>query len=152
MKKVIFENCSRAFLATFCFLILGVIGVSAQSKLTEVPLVPGVSNPPSSSSPLYNAPSGNFVSGSVALDKLEAAMVAIKSDMMAAQNDPATFDALLVKYKYYSSVSHHITTGATVPNAISAGLWIFLESAELGSVSQSVRTALKAEVVALLQS
>ena len=154
MKKVIFENCSRAFLATFCFLLLGAIGVSAQSKLTSVvAVVPGVDNPPAPSSPLYNVPQGNFVDAAAATAKLDAKLVGLKDAMAPflpnTQGDPI-FNALFVEYKFYGRIKQSIDAGATTAAAIASGLWIFLESAELGSIPASTQQDLKDQAIALL--
>jgi hypothetical protein len=109
-----------------------------------------VSNPPTPSSPIYEVPQGIFVSSAQAHSLLDAAMVAMKDIMITSQPGDPTFDAILVKYKYYQSIKTHLWAGATTPNAIAAGLWIFLETAELGSVSQSTQAALKAEAIDLL--
>ena len=153
MKKVIFEKGLRAFLATFCFLLLGAVAVSAQGKLTSVAVVPGVDNPPAPSSPIYDVPQGIFVNGLQATILLEAAMVQMK-DFMTSPNtngpgDPL-FDATLIKYKYYRAIHNHLDAGATTANAIAAGLWIFLEGIELGIVPLSTQAALKAEAIDLL--
>ncbi|GEM_PF-6291912 len=152
MKKVIFENVLRAFLATFCFLLLGTVAVSAQGKLTSVAVVPGVNNPPAPSSPLYELPQGNFVNTLTAHSKLDAAMLTLKTDVLLASNvgDPI-FEAALIEYKYYQSIKNHLWAGADTRNAIAAGLWIFLDNAVLGSTPQSTQAALKAKAVALLQ-
>ncbi len=151
MKKVIFENGLRAFLATFCFLLLGAVGVSAQGKLTSIPQVPGVSNPPAPSSPVYDVPTGVFVNSIQAHDLLDAAMVQLKDILLntPGQGDPI-YDATLVKYKYYYSIKTHLWAGASTADAIAAGLWIFLETAELGIVPLSTQAALKAEAIDLL--
>ncbi len=150
MKKVIFENGLRAFLATFCFLLLGAVGVMAQGKLTSVPVVPGVSNPPTPTSPVYNVPTGTFIGGQQAIAKLDAELVAIKDLMLQVQQGDPSFNALLVKYRYFYSVRNHIEAGATTANAIAAGLWIFLSDVETGSVPVSTQEALKNEVIDLL--
>ena len=151
MKKVIFEKSLRALIATCCFLLLGAVAVSAQGKLTSVAVVPGVTNPPAPSAPVYDVPQGVFVSTSVAISLLENELVKIKNDLANAQNDPALFDALLVKYKYFGKIAEHLQAGATTPNAIAAGLWIFLEDATgLSGVSTSTQEQLKAEAIALL--
>ncbi len=150
MKKVIFENCSRAFLATFCFLVLGVIGANAQTKLTEVPLVPGVSNPPATSSPLYSVPTGTFQSGTAALNTVENKLLHLKDDLIATQNEPTTFESIMVSYKFYERININLQAGATTPNAIAAGMWIFLESAQYATIPQSTQQQLKTEAINLL--
>jgi hypothetical protein len=151
MKKVIFENGLRAFLATFCFLLLGAVAVNAQGKLTSVASVPGVSNPPAPSSPIYDVPQGTFVSNSQAIIKMDGALVLLKADMAQFINEPAVFNALLIKYKYFGKVQENLQLGATTANAIAAGMWIFLESAEMGSTPASTQQALKNEVINLLK-
>ena len=154
MKKVIFENGLRAFLATFCFLLLGAVGVSAQGKLTSIPQVPGVSNPPTPSSPVYDVPTGIFVNSAQAHALLDAALLQLKDIMngpgVNGPGDPF-YDAALVKYKYYYSIKTHLWAGAATADAIAAGLWIFLQDADgLSDVSLSTQAALKAEAIDLL--
>jgi hypothetical protein len=151
MKKVIFEKSLRALIATCCFLLLGVVAVSAQGKLTSVAVVPGVEFPPNPGTPVYDVPQGVFVSNAAASTILENELVKIKNDLTNAQNDPAVFNALLVKYRYFGRIAEHIQAGATTPNAIAAGLWIFLESAEYASISASTQQALKDEAIDLLK-
>jgi hypothetical protein len=154
MKKVIFENGLRAFLATFCFLLLGAVAVSAQSKLTSIPQVPGVSNPPTPSSPIYEVPQGIFVSSAEAQSLLDAAMADMKDFMTGTgTNGPGDplFEATLIKYKYYQSIKDHLWAGAATADAIAAGLWIFLQDADgLSEVSLSTQADLKAEAIDLL--
>ena len=150
MKKVIFENGFRAFLATFCFLLIGAVAVSAQSKLTSVATVPGVSNPPVPSAPLYEVPQGIFVGAAEATVRLQDAIILLKPEIENA-NDPAVADALMVRVSYYVAVRNHIANGATTANAIAAGLWIFLEDGTgLSSISLSTQASLKAAVIDLL--
>ena len=150
MKKVIFENGLKAFLVTFCFLLLGAVGAIAQGKLTSVAVVPGVDFPPTPSSSFYDVPQGIFFSGLQATNALDGKLLEIKDQLMSAQNDPATFNALLIKYKYFGKISEYLQAGATTPNAIAAGLWIFLESAEMSAVPISVQQSFKQEAIDLL--
>lgn len=151
MKKVIFKNGLRAFLATCCFLVLGVVGVNAQSQIVGG-VVPGVIAPPNlPNTPLYTAPTGAFHTGTSAITILNAELAQLKDQMITYQNDPATFDALLAKYQYFAKISEYITAGATTPNAIVAGLWIFLQDSVTAVVSPATQQLLKAEAVALLQ-
>ncbi len=152
MKKVIFENGLRAFLATFCFLLLGAVAVSAQHKAISAPQVPGVSNPPTPSSPVYDVPTGVFVSSAEAQSLLDAALVQMKDLMIntPGQGDPV-FDATQIKYRYYQSIKDHLWAGATTADAIAAGLWIFLQDVDgLSEVSLATQAALKAEAIDLL--
>jgi hypothetical protein len=71
--------------------------------------------------------------------------------MINNQNDPVVFSALLTKYHYFAKISEYITAGATTPNAIVAGLWIFLQDSATSVVSPATQQLLKAEAVALLQ-
>jgi len=152
MKKVIFENCSRAFLATFCFLVLGVIGANAQTKLTEVPLVPGVSNPPATSSPLYSVPTGSFQNGTVAITTVDGKLLQLKAilELALTQGDATTFEATMVPYRFYERININLHAGATTANAIAAGMWIFLESAQYAAIPQSTQQQLKTEAINLL--
>ena len=151
MKKVIFKNGLRAFLATCCFLVLGVVGVNAQSQIVGS-MVPGVIAPPNvPNTPLYTAPAGAFHNGTAAINILNAELAQIKDEMIANQNDPAVFSALMTKYQYFAKISEYITAGATTSNAIVAGLWIFLQDAATTVVSPATKQLLKAEAVALLQ-
>ncbi len=150
MKKVIFENGLKAFLVTFCLLVLGAVAASAQGKLTSVPVVPGVSFPPTPSSSLYDVPQGIFVNTLQAHLLLDAEMFLMKEAMLQlTQGDPA-FNATLVKYRYYRAIKDHLDAGATTPNAIAAGLWIFLESLEFNNVTPAMQAALKQDAVDLL--
>lgn len=151
MKKVIFENGLKAFLVAFSLLLLGSVGASAQAKLTAVATVPGVSNPPVPSSPVYQVPTGSFVSTQQAKAILDATLLQMKETLLQlTQNDPA-FTAYQVKYKYFQNIRDNLEVGANVPNAIAAGLWIFLQDQyELGGVAASTQSQLKADAVALL--
>lgn len=151
MKKVIFEKSFRAFLATFCFLLLGAVAVSAQSKLTSVPMVPGVSNPPVvPNNPIYTVPQGNFVGSAEATDRLQAAINDIKP-LIQGTTEPAAIEAYMTKVSYFVAVRDYIAQGASTANAIAAGLWIFLQDGTgLSGTSNNAQSALKAEVIDLL--
>lgn len=151
MKKVIFKNGLRAFLATCCFLVLGVVGVNAQSQIVGS-VVPGIVTPSNiPNTPLYTAPAGAFHTGASAITILNAELAQLKDEMIMNQNDPAVFNALLSKYHYFAKIAEYITAGATTPNAIVAGLWIFLQDSAVAVVSPATQQLLKAEAVALLQ-
>lgn len=153
MKKVIFENGLRAFLATCCFLILGVVTVNAQSQLDMVvQLVPGMDNLPTPNIPLYDVPQGSFLNNASAISVLSNELVTLKQAIMAS-NDPAVVDALMVKWTYYNTILQYLHQGATVPHSIVAGLWIFLQADAygLGDVSQSVQQSLKTDAINLLK-
>ncbi len=153
MKKVIFKNGLRAFLAASCLLFLGAVGVSAQSQIVGS-VVPGIiapSNVPNT--PLYNAPTGTFHSGTAAINILNVKLSDLKDAMMANQNEPAVFNAYLIEYRYYAKISEYITAGASTPNAIVAALWQFLPDTAAGSslVSPATQQSFKADAIALLQ-
>jgi hypothetical protein len=154
MKKVIFENGLKAFLATAFLLVLGVGTAMAQGKLTSVATVPGVSNPPAPSSPVYNVPTGTFVNQIVAGQKLDYELEIMKGQlndlMFGSQPDPVMAATVMVKYRYYAAINAHIKSGATTANAISAGLWIFLESLEFSHVTTAQQNALKQQAIDLL--
>lgn len=152
MKKVIFKNGLRAFLAAFCFLVLGVVGVSAQSQIVGG-LVPGIVSPATPNTPLYNVPQGTFLSSSAALDKLNAEIIYLKGELANPNIDPATFDAFMTKARYYGSIAEYIKVGATVPNAIVAGLWQFLPTSldSSGIISGAAQQTLKNAAINLLQ-
>lgn len=152
MKKVIFKNGLRAFLATFCFLVLGVVGVMAQSQIVGG-MVPGVVSPATPNTPLYNVPQGTFLSSTAALDKLNFEIAGLKAAMAVQGIDPAIFDAYMLKARYFGSIAEYIKVGATVPNAIVAGLWQFLPISTDGSgiISTAVQQSLKTDAINLLQ-
>ena len=155
MKKVIFKNGLKAFLATFCFLVLGAVVASAQTSTlngsANTAVVPGVQSPVVPNLPVYTVPQGNFYGNQQALSILEAELVDLKNVMMANQNEPTIFAAMQVKYRYFNRIHDYLQVGATTPNAIAAGLWFFLEWEDDTTVpSTSVQETLKQEAIDLL--
>ncbi|MBI5914975.1 MAG: hypothetical protein HY842_06330 [Bacteroidetes bacterium] len=150
MKKVIFVNGLKAFWAAALLLVLGVVSVQAQASLTTVATVPGVSNPPTSSSGVYAIPQGTFVSTNVAQTRLDDALLALKDQMTTLQQGDPVFNALLVKYRYFGRIQESLKAGANTANAIAVGLWMFLESMEFYYVTPAVQEQLKQEAIALL--
>lgn len=122
----------------------------AQGKLTSVATVPGVSNPPAPASPVYDVPQGIFVNNQTATALLDGKLVELKNIMLQLQQGDPSFNSLLVKYRYFNSIKEHLSKGATTPNAIAAGLWIFLENVEMGSTPLATQQSLKNEAIDLL--
>ena len=120
MKKVNFKVLLMSLSFIFCFLLVGVDTVEAQS----IKKVTGPNNPSGTNDPTYAIPQGNFVTNQVAIDKLLAEMVSLKSTMMGLglnQGDPV-FDATLVMYQYYSAIKEEIESGKSVAESIVVGL------------------------------
>jgi hypothetical protein len=120
MKKVNFKVALMVLSFAFCFLLLGVNRMEAQSSST----LTGNSNPSGANIPVFNVPQGNFTTNQEALDKLMAEILSLKATMVSLnfnQGNPV-FDAAMLYAQYYGAIYQAIEGGQTVPMSIVVGL------------------------------
>lgn len=99
---------------------------------------------------MYHAPSGNFVSVPVAMDRLLTAMTALKGQLEQYAEGTAPYDAAFLRYTYYSYVRMNLEAGRTVSEAIIHGLGNLNSDLSLG-VTPEQALAEKNAAIALLR-
>ena len=155
MKKVNFKICFRAFLATFCLLFLGVVGVNAQSKAqpgqVQSQLSTGNGTGGSNLPAVLATPAGNFMPTEQANATLGQQMLALKAQIEQLTPGSALYAATELKYNYYSAAQMLLQKGATVQNAITGGLRFAAVSVD-GTVSEATLNILRQDLIALLDA
>lgn len=137
MKKVNFQNCFRAFLTACCLILLGVVGVNAQSKSgppSSTTISGGAGGPGggggsvlgTADNSIYGIPQGTFQTSQTAQNILMTEMLSIKGSLaqMNNESDPV-YIALVRTVRYYTAIHGALQGGQTVPQAIVTGLRIF---------------------------
>ena len=152
MKKVNFKICFRAFLATFCLLFLGVVGVNAQSKnpalaSSSAAVSAGGNTSGGNVTGVFAMPQGTFQNNDLAKATVAQQLQTLKTQLQQLTPGSAMANAALVQYAFYQAIEVSLAQGAAVPNAIVFGLRSVNAN---GGVSNSTLSLLKQDAVALL--
>ena len=135
MKK----NVLRIALLGFLLAGLSILGIGHQVQAQNTTL-----------DQLFQPPTGSFVSPSIALQRLDEAVVTYKNTMLNYPPNSAEYRLAFKKYSYYNAVTNLIVEGKTVPVAIVEGLKIVATDAY--EISPKDLPVYKLELVNLLKA
>ena len=134
MKK----NLLRLILAGFLFAGISLVGGSSMLHAQS-----------STSSQLYDPPTGAFFSKEVALERLHLAIVPHKNIMEAFPPLSPEYKAAFRKYSYFNTIINLIVDGKTIPEAIAEAMTII--STDAYNIPSKQLPALRQEAIELLR-
>jgi hypothetical protein len=99
---------------------------------------------------LYDAPAGPYASSPVALSRVEAQILLIKSQLQNLSQGSQDFKDLTVKQQFYSIIYDQLKAGKTTKESLEAGLKFF--GTDVASVlSKTKKEQYKQEAITLLK-
>ncbi len=132
-------------IALFGILLVGMSAFSSEGQLKAQ-----TSLSPSVGVDLFSLPVGNFVDATVAKQRLDTKIIALKGQLEHLTEGTPEYRAVWAQYIYYTTILNSVTAGKTIPQSIVDGLTAI--STDVFSLSRVTLLQYRTEAINLLKA